>query len=128
MRLTLSIRERPKRLFKQKTMAVRNVRISLRKFHPLSLSGFDFSSAARGFFSRVGRPHGLVEKGYFLRAVPAVIVVSDEGGEFTLSLKEAFERDRILRSLYSNGLRNQKFKRKKSEYKYTNIKSEREHL
>ncbi|GBM93539.1 hypothetical protein AVEN_41609-1 [Araneus ventricosus] len=104
--LTLLIRERPKRLSKQKTIAV-----ALRKFHPLSLSVIDFSPAARAFFVRVVRPDGLGEKGNFLRirTVPAVIVVFDEG-EFLLSLKEELGRSRILRSLYSNGLRNQRVK------------------
>ncbi|GBM98767.1 hypothetical protein AVEN_73192-1 [Araneus ventricosus] len=34
------------------------------------------------------------------------------GGEFPLSLKEELGRSRILRFLYSNGLRNQKVKQK----------------
>ncbi|GBN99753.1 hypothetical protein AVEN_29397-1 [Araneus ventricosus] len=108
--LALSIRERPKRLFKQKTVAVRNGRISLRKFQPLSLSVIDFSPAARAFFVRVVRPDGLGEKGDFLRirTVPAVIEVSKGGGEFPLPFKEELGRSRILRSLYSNGLRNQR--------------------
>ncbi|GBN44767.1 hypothetical protein AVEN_91039-1 [Araneus ventricosus] len=105
MALTLSIREHPKHLFKQKTMAIRNVRISLRNFHLLSLNVLDFSPAARAFFVSVARPDGSGEKGCFLRirTVPAV-------SEFPLSLKEELGRSRILRSLCSNGLRNQKVK------------------
>ncbi|GBN40955.1 hypothetical protein AVEN_217420-1 [Araneus ventricosus] len=81
--LTLSIRERPKRIFKQKTMAVR---ISLRNFHPLSLSVIDFSAAAHTFFVRVARPDGLGEKEGFLRirTVPAVIV---DGREISLTFE-----------------------------------------
>ncbi|GBM69626.1 hypothetical protein AVEN_151304-1 [Araneus ventricosus] len=81
--LTLSIRERPKRLFKQNTMAVR---ISLRNFQPLSLSVIDFSPDARIFFVRVARPDGLGEKEGFLRirSVPAVIVVFEEGRGISL--------------------------------------------
>ncbi|GBM66540.1 hypothetical protein AVEN_179164-1 [Araneus ventricosus] len=114
---TLSIRERPKRLFKQKTMAVR---ISLRKIHPLSLSVIDFSLAARAFFVRVVRPDGLGEKGDFLRirTVPAAIVVFEEGSEFPLSLKEELERSRILRSLYTIGLRNQRVKQRVLNYSF----------
>ncbi|GBO42706.1 hypothetical protein AVEN_202992-1 [Araneus ventricosus] len=79
--LTLSIRERPKRVFRQKTMAARNFRISLRNFLPLSLSVIDFSSAARTFFVRVVRPDGMGEKQCFLRirTVQAVLVAFEEG-------------------------------------------------
>ncbi|GBM59747.1 hypothetical protein AVEN_110020-1 [Araneus ventricosus] len=88
--LALSIWECPKRLFKQKTLAVR---ISLRNFHPLSLSVIDFSPAAHTSFVRVVRPEGLGEKEGFLRIR-------------TVKLG----RSRILRSLYSNDLRNQRVK------------------
>ncbi|GBM67096.1 hypothetical protein AVEN_67598-1 [Araneus ventricosus] len=93
-------------------MAVRNVRISLLTFHPLSLSVIDFSPAARSFLFRVARPDKLREKGGLrIRIVPAVIVVSDGGGgEFSLSLKEELGCSRILSSLYSNGPRNQRVK------------------
>ncbi|GBN52033.1 hypothetical protein AVEN_83758-1 [Araneus ventricosus] len=86
VKLTLSIRKRPKRLFKQKTMAVRNIRISLRNFHPLSLSAIGFSPAEHSFFIRVARPDGLEEKEGFLgiRTVPAVIVVFEEGRGISL--------------------------------------------
>ncbi|GBN30744.1 hypothetical protein AVEN_166959-1 [Araneus ventricosus] len=106
--LTLSIRECPKRLFKQKTVTVR---ISRRNFHPLSLCGIDFTPAAR-FLFRVVHPTGLREKGVFLiiRTLPAVIVVFEGEGEFSFSLKEEHGRSCILRSLYYNGLRNQRVK------------------
>ncbi|GBN09229.1 hypothetical protein AVEN_258003-1 [Araneus ventricosus] len=107
------MRERLKRLLKQKTMAVRNVRISLRNFHPLSLSMMDFSTSGHTFFVRVARPNGLGEKEDFLRirSVPAVNVVFEEG-ILPLSLKEELGRSRILRFLYSSGLRNQRVKQK----------------
>ncbi|GBM50718.1 hypothetical protein AVEN_111027-1 [Araneus ventricosus] len=113
--LTLSIRELPKRLSKQKTMAVR---ISLRKFHPLSFSVIDFSPATRAFFFKVVCLDGLGKKRDFLRirTVPAVIVVFERGGEFPLSLKEVLGRSRILRSLYSNGLRNRRVKEKLNKF------------
>ncbi|GBN14145.1 hypothetical protein AVEN_222020-1 [Araneus ventricosus] len=81
-------------------MAVRKARISLRRFHHLLLSVIDFSPSARAFFVRMG----------FLRiwTVPAVSVVLRRIGEFPLSLKEELGRSRILRSLYSNGHRNQR--------------------
>ncbi|GBM85452.1 hypothetical protein AVEN_134353-1 [Araneus ventricosus] len=93
-------------------MAVRNVRISLLNFHPLSLSVIDFSPL-RTLSSfewlaqmRWGKRKVLLEFGqcqlslWFLR----------KGGEFPLSLKEELGRSRILRFLYSNGLRNQRVK------------------
>ncbi|GBL84605.1 hypothetical protein AVEN_191070-1 [Araneus ventricosus] len=106
--LTLSIRDRPIRPFKQKTIAVRNVRMS--NFHPLSLSVIDFTPAARVFFVRVAPPDVFGEEGSFptIRTMPAVIVVFEGGSEFPLSLMEELGRSRILRSLYFNGLRNQR--------------------
>ncbi|GBN62702.1 hypothetical protein AVEN_45360-1 [Araneus ventricosus] len=79
--LTLSIQQRSKRLFQQKTLAVR---ISLRNFNPFSLSVIGFSPAAHTFFVRVARPYGLWEKEGFrkIRTVPAVIVVLEEWREF----------------------------------------------
>ncbi|GBM00500.1 hypothetical protein AVEN_111730-1 [Araneus ventricosus] len=42
--------------------------------------------------------------------MPAVVVVSEGESEFPLSLIEKLGRSRILRSLYFNGLRNQRVK------------------
>ncbi|GBM52710.1 hypothetical protein AVEN_204695-1 [Araneus ventricosus] len=110
--LTLSMRERPKRLFKQKTAAVRNDRTTLRNFHPLSLSVI---------FSHLFRVLSLIEclaqigwgkRGIFLEPGQCQLSMQflRRGGEFLLSLKEELECYRILRFLYSNGLRNQRVK------------------
>ncbi|GBN55083.1 hypothetical protein AVEN_207375-1 [Araneus ventricosus] len=109
-RLALSIRDRPIRPFKQKTIAVRNVRMSFRNFHPLSLSEIDFTPAEHAFFLRVSRPNLFGEEGCFLkiRTMPAVIAVSEEESEFSLSLIDELGRTRILMSLYFNGHRNQR--------------------
>ncbi|GBN88456.1 hypothetical protein AVEN_254537-1 [Araneus ventricosus] len=80
------------------------------KFQPLSLSEIDFSPAARTFFVRFARPYGLGEKEGFLRikTVPAVIVVFEDAREISF----IFERGtRILKFLYSNGLRNHRVKK-----------------
>ncbi|GBN70583.1 hypothetical protein AVEN_155932-1 [Araneus ventricosus] len=61
IRLTLSMRDRPNRPFKQKTV---DVRISLESFHPLSISMIDFTPAAHAFFVRVPRPEGFGELGW----------------------------------------------------------------
>ncbi|GBM39120.1 hypothetical protein AVEN_162639-1 [Araneus ventricosus] len=85
-------------------MAVRNVRISLRNFHPLSLSVIDFSPAAHTFFV------GWRKRRVFLEFRQCQLSLSflRRGGEFPLSLKEELGRAHILRSLYSNGLRNKR--------------------
>ncbi|GBO27766.1 hypothetical protein AVEN_81396-1 [Araneus ventricosus] len=116
--LTLSIRDRPIRPFKRKTIAVRNVRMSLWNFHPLSLSVIDFTPAARALFVRVACPDVLGEEGNYLtiRIMPAVIVVFEGESEFPLSSKEELGRSRIFRYLYFNGLRSQRANRE--EYKY----------
>ncbi|GBM80197.1 hypothetical protein AVEN_141660-1 [Araneus ventricosus] len=65
------------------------IRISLRSFHPLSLSVIDFSPTAHAFFLRVDHPDGLKAKKGFLRirTVPAVIVVFEEGRGISLIFK-----------------------------------------
>ncbi|GBM99834.1 hypothetical protein AVEN_224444-1 [Araneus ventricosus] len=104
--VTLPIRDSPIRPFKQKTIDV---------LHPLSLSVIDFTPA--DVFG---------EEGSFLtiRKMPAVIVVFERESELPLSLIEELGRSRILRSLYLNGLRNQKVK---SLYMYSGT-SLKEHL
>ncbi|GBL95080.1 hypothetical protein AVEN_188822-1 [Araneus ventricosus] len=93
-------------------MAVRNVLTSLSNFHSLSLSVIDFTPATRAFFARVDCPDVFGEKGLFLRirTVLAVIVGFEARSEFSLSLIEELEGSRILMSLCSNGLRNQRVK------------------
>ncbi|GBL81013.1 hypothetical protein AVEN_83100-1 [Araneus ventricosus] len=83
-----------------------------KRTNPLSLSVIDFTSAARAFFVIVARPDVFGEEGSFLtiRTMPAVIAVFEGESEFPLSLIEEVGRSRILRSLYFNGLRNQKVK------------------
>ncbi|GBN59691.1 hypothetical protein AVEN_26110-1 [Araneus ventricosus] len=82
------------------------------KIPPLSLTVIDFSPTERAFFVRVARPDGLGEKEGFIRirTVPAVLWFLRMVGEFPSSLKEELGRSRILRFLYSNGLRNQRLK------------------
>ncbi|GBM16539.1 hypothetical protein AVEN_148917-1 [Araneus ventricosus] len=108
-RLTPSIQERPKRLFKQKTA---DIRISLSNFHPLSLNVLGSIPVARAFFVRVARTDGFGEKGGGLRILttPAVILVFDGEVNFPSSLKGELGRSRILRSFYSNGFRNPRVK------------------
>ncbi|GBN76145.1 hypothetical protein AVEN_166046-1 [Araneus ventricosus] len=43
-----------------------------------------------------------------IRRVPAFIAIFERGSEFPLSLKEKLRRSRVLRSLYSDGLKNQR--------------------
>ncbi|GBN18195.1 hypothetical protein AVEN_10011-1 [Araneus ventricosus] len=64
------------------------------------------------FSLRVARPDVFGEEVSFLtiRTMPAVIVVFERENEFPLSLIEELGRSRILRSLYFNGLRNQRVK------------------
>ncbi|GBN18342.1 hypothetical protein AVEN_125162-1 [Araneus ventricosus] len=78
--------------------------------HPFSLSVIDFTPTDRAFFVRVAHPDVLGEEGSFLtiRLMPAVIVVFEGESEFSLSLIEELGRSRILRSLYFDGLRNQR--------------------
>ncbi|GBO20650.1 hypothetical protein AVEN_94597-1 [Araneus ventricosus] len=80
------------------------------KFPTPSLSVIDFTLVARAFFSRVALPDVFGEEGSFLRirTVPAVIVIFEEGSEFPLSWKEELGRSRILSSLYTNDLMNQR--------------------
>ncbi|GBL98381.1 hypothetical protein AVEN_187720-1 [Araneus ventricosus] len=89
-------------------MAARNVRMSLWNFHPLSLSVIDFIPEVRFFFFRVARPDVFGEEGEFSYNSEAAIVVFEVESEFPLSLIEEIGRSRILRSLYFNGLRNQR--------------------
>ncbi|GBN92246.1 hypothetical protein AVEN_86188-1 [Araneus ventricosus] len=82
------------------------------KFPPLLLSVMDFTPSESVFFVRVARPDEFGEEGSFLRirTMPAVIVVFEGEREFPLSLIEELGRSRILRSLYFNGIRNQRVK------------------
>ncbi|GBN42516.1 hypothetical protein AVEN_208828-1 [Araneus ventricosus] len=91
-------------------MAVRNVRILLRRFHPLSLIVIGFSPAERAFFVRVAFLDGFWERRVFLEfgQYQLSLLLLRRVGEFPLSLKEELGRSRILRSLHSNGLRNQR--------------------
>ncbi|GBM95268.1 hypothetical protein AVEN_143142-1 [Araneus ventricosus] len=86
--------------------------MSLRKFHPLSLSVIDFTPAARAFFLRVAHPDVFGEERSFhrIRTVPVVIVAFEMESECPLFSIEQLGRFRILRSLYFNGLRNQRVK------------------
>ncbi|GBN08746.1 hypothetical protein AVEN_64899-1 [Araneus ventricosus] len=91
-------------------MTVRNFRISLGNFHPLSLRVIDFSPAEHTFFIRVVPTDGLGETRVFLEFGQCQLSLwfLRKGGEFPLSLKEELGLSRILRCLYSNGLRNQR--------------------
>ncbi|GBN40994.1 hypothetical protein AVEN_149380-1 [Araneus ventricosus] len=116
--LTLSIRYRPIRPFKQNTISVRNEQMSLRNFHPLSLSVINFTPAVRAFCVRVAHPDVFGEEESFLtiQTMPAVIVVFEGESEFPLSSIEELGRTRILRSLFFNGLRNQRAKALKERF------------
>ncbi|GBN80821.1 hypothetical protein AVEN_146482-1 [Araneus ventricosus] len=73
--------------------------------------------AVHAFFFRVTRLYVFGEEGSFLtiRTLPAVIVVFEGESEFPLSLVEELGRSSILRSLYFNGLRNQRVKYYRNE-------------
>ncbi|GBN31672.1 hypothetical protein AVEN_155371-1 [Araneus ventricosus] len=106
-------------------MVARNARISYEISTFLELSVIDFTPAARAFFVIVACPDVFGEKGIFLRirTVPAVIVVFEEESEFPLSLIEELGCYRILRSFYSNGLRNKRASKKKWEYPFSYLET-----
>ncbi|GBM11280.1 hypothetical protein AVEN_244650-1 [Araneus ventricosus] len=74
------MRESSERPFMEKTAAVRIVQISLKNFHPLSLSVIVFIPAVHTFLVRMARPDGFGEKGFVLRIRPlsSVIVVFED--------------------------------------------------
>ncbi|GBN60545.1 hypothetical protein AVEN_171021-1 [Araneus ventricosus] len=70
----------------------------------------DFTPSDSAFFVRVALPDAFGEEESFLRIRTMPIVVFEGEREFPVSLIEELGLSRILRSLYFNGLRNQRVK------------------